>query len=481
MTTSIDAPTTKSVRWHDLDALRAIAMLLGIGLHAAMSFIPDANWVHDSQQHAGFGYLVAAIHGFRMPVFFLMSGFFTAMLWRRRGLPSMLKQRFRRVLLPLLGSMLIVLPLLILAFVTVGDMDKSDNMVDAAERGDIAALNAFNDDERDVNIIIDGSTALHAATAANQSESVAWLIENGADVNKLDSDGNTPLDIAEDKSYTAIALLLRENGGLTDQSTVYTQLTGTELFAHLWFLWHLWWLMIGFAIVVTILEWLPLKKLPSRAVLSPMRYVWLIPLTMIPFAFMEFPTIGPDTSTGLLPMPHVFGYYAIFFGFGALYYHYHDEAGEDTRNWKVTLPVGLFIVFPLALIVTFGAEENGATNWTVPALLVQAIYPWMMTFGLMGLFRHYFAEESKTMRYVSDSSYWLYLAHLPLIVAFQGIVLDWGLPAIFKYALICVVATATLLLAYEYLVRYRWLGTFLNGRRERPARLPAQALAQGTD
>ena len=37
-----------------------------------------------------------------MPVFFVLSGFFTAMFWRGRGLKSLLSHRFRRVLLPFL-------------------------------------------------------------------------------------------------------------------------------------------------------------------------------------------------------------------------------------------------------------------------------------------------------------------------------------------------------------------------------------------
>ena len=56
--------------------------------------------VQDSEQHEVFGIFFVVIHGFRMPVFFVMSGFFTAMLWRRRGLGSILKQRFLRVFLP---------------------------------------------------------------------------------------------------------------------------------------------------------------------------------------------------------------------------------------------------------------------------------------------------------------------------------------------------------------------------------------------
>jgi peptidoglycan/LPS O-acetylase OafA/YrhL len=82
-------------RRHDLDALRAIAMLLGIVLHAALSFAPIAWTVQDSRQSDFYYVLFACIHGFRMPLFFMLSGFFTAMLWRKRGLASLVKHRFK--------------------------------------------------------------------------------------------------------------------------------------------------------------------------------------------------------------------------------------------------------------------------------------------------------------------------------------------------------------------------------------------------
>jgi hypothetical protein len=40
--------------------------------------------------------LVALIHAFRMPVFFIVAGFFAAMLVQRRGRSGLLKHRFRR-------------------------------------------------------------------------------------------------------------------------------------------------------------------------------------------------------------------------------------------------------------------------------------------------------------------------------------------------------------------------------------------------
>ena len=101
---------------------------------------------------------------------------------------------------------------------------------------------------------------------------------------------------------------------------------------------------------------------------------------------------------------------------------------------------------------------------------MQAAYPWFITFGLMGLFRRYCPADNATMRYLSDSAYWLYLAHLPLIIAAQLAVKDWPIPALAKFLLIVTVVTAFLLWTYQTLVRYTWLGRFLNGPRARPAR-----------
>ena len=98
-------------RRHDLDALRAFAMLLGIALHTALSFIPSLPWsVQDTKQDGGFHMFFFAVHGFRMPLFFLLSGFFTAMLWQKRGLASLLMHRTKRILLPLLLGLVTVIP-----------------------------------------------------------------------------------------------------------------------------------------------------------------------------------------------------------------------------------------------------------------------------------------------------------------------------------------------------------------------------------
>ena len=123
-------------RRHDLDALRAFAMLLGIVLHGALAFIPGAWVVTDASVEGdgeAFALLTTAIHGFRMPVFFLMSGFFTAMLWRQRSLPAMVRHRAQRILLPLVIATFTVIPLIGVAWSYAAGASAVDGDAAAAE------------------------------------------------------------------------------------------------------------------------------------------------------------------------------------------------------------------------------------------------------------------------------------------------------------------------------------------------------------
>ena len=91
-----------------------------------------------------------------------------------------------------------------------------------------------------------------------------------------------------------------------------------------------------------------------------------------------------------------------------------------------------------------------------------------MIFGLMGLFRKWFSKENSNIRFVSDSSYWLYIAHLPLIQIIQFWVADWSFPGLIKLIFVCMIATVLLLLSYKYFIRYTVIGTLLNGNRYKP-------------
>jgi peptidoglycan/LPS O-acetylase OafA/YrhL len=154
-------------------------------------------------------------------------------------------------------------------------------------------------------------------------------------------------------------------------------------------------------------------------------------------------------------------YYGIFFGFGALYFDSDDNTGRLGRWWFLTLPLAVFVAFPVGIDTTFESPNRSVSA------IAQTIYVWAMAFCMIGLFRKFMSIENKTMRYISDSSYWLYVAHLPLVIWGQGLVRDWPISPFIKFFLVCGISTGLLLISYQTLVRYTWLGRLLNGPRTR--------------
>jgi glucan biosynthesis protein C len=108
-------------RYHALDALRATMMLLGLVLHSAVSYTArplGAAWpYHDPHTSPWFDLIVFFIHLFRMPVFFVVAGFFGALLYDRDGASGMARNRLRRVLAPLALGWVVLYPLTAAGFV----------------------------------------------------------------------------------------------------------------------------------------------------------------------------------------------------------------------------------------------------------------------------------------------------------------------------------------------------------------------------
>jgi peptidoglycan/LPS O-acetylase OafA/YrhL len=131
-------------------------------------------------------------------------------------------------------------------------------------------------------------------------------------------------------------------------------------------------------------------------------------------------------------------------------------------------------VFPIGYELSMGglgltSSDFLNSGWCRPlAIVLQVVYAWLMSFGLMGLFRNLCSQENRAMRYISDSSYWLYLAHLPLIIVAQAVMCSWQIPAFAKLILVCTLTSTLLLASYQLCVRYTAIGTLLNGPRKRP-------------
>ena len=99
-------------RFHAMDNLRALAMLAGVVFHAALAYSPLMHpiWpAADAGQSTIVDVVAWFLHMFRMPLFFVVAGYFAALLVARRGIGGLFRNRCARVLLPLVLFLPIVL------------------------------------------------------------------------------------------------------------------------------------------------------------------------------------------------------------------------------------------------------------------------------------------------------------------------------------------------------------------------------------
>ena len=111
----------KTERLHALDSLRAIMMMLGIVLHSSNTYVIadyGASWPLKDPGSTSLimDWLSSFIHAFRMPIFFVVAGFFASLLFHERSATKMIKNRVNRILLPFLIFVVVLWPLVMIGF-----------------------------------------------------------------------------------------------------------------------------------------------------------------------------------------------------------------------------------------------------------------------------------------------------------------------------------------------------------------------------
>ncbi len=111
---------TGADRLHHLDALRALTMLLILPAHALALIGMRGGW-NDVESS-----IFWLIHVFRLPLFFLVAGFFGALLLDARGPSTLLRNRALRIGVPLILGSALVAPLLTLELQGVSGLHRPD-------------------------------------------------------------------------------------------------------------------------------------------------------------------------------------------------------------------------------------------------------------------------------------------------------------------------------------------------------------------
>ena len=135
-------------------------------------------------------------------------------------------------------------------------------------------------------------------------------------------------------------------------------------------------------------------------------------------------------------------------------------------RWTLHLTISIIITVACLLIVGPSPDFSGhPTRFVAWYAGLYALGSWTWTFAIIGIALRFFSVERARMRYVADASYWIYIAHLPVVFLLQAalVTLPWHWSV--KFMLILAVALPVLFASYHVMVRRTVIGKVLNGRR----------------
>lgn len=387
--------TTLSERLHGLDALRGFALLLGVALHAAMSYLPGADvfWITSDSSPSmlvlpgGFHW----IHTFRMTLFFMLAGFFGRLALHRLGFGAFVRDRFKRIVLPLLSLWFPVLMAIILVIAWNAWLNNGGVMPEPEPQPALTVR----------NFPLTHLWFLYLLTIFY----AAMLLLRAA-FRTIDRGG---------RAQAALDIFVRVIGG----------------------------------------PWAPLVlALPAMLVLMSLPVWW-----------HWFGTPTPDMT--LIPNAAACVAYGLAFLGGWALHRQPVLLSALSRRWRLNLMIALAAsgtcFYQLGAISPAAPAGDDLATWGYAYAYVTASWAWSL--GLTGLALRFFDGHSPARRYLADASYWIYIVHLPLVMAAQVLASRYHAPWWLEYPLVLAGVLAVCLLTYQAFVRHGWIGAWLNGRR----------------
>lgn len=359
-------------------------MMLGVYLHAVCAYatMDHVWWFKDAQTGVAWDLQCLFIHVFRLPMFFVMCGFFAALLVGKRGLVGFFRNRATRIGVPLVLFGLVLMAIL------------------------------------------------------------------------------RPMDyLGEELGRTPDAL-----------SQVWVYVSHFRFLTPLTAM-HLWFLIVLLCLypLAPVLQFALAGRFGQRADAAFGRLV-ASPAAPLAMGAVTFLTLLPMHSgildtPGVVPPPRILAAYAVFFTFGWLLFRRRDLLSVfGGRAWHYLASALVFAAVNM-VFVKWQLDLRPAQSQTaiLGTAASGAVFCWLMIFALMGLFLRYANQANEWVRWISDSAYWIYLAHPVALFGMQLLLRDLHIAPLLKLELTLAPSLGILFASYEWMVRGRWLGWLLNG------------------
>ena len=210
------------------------------------------------------------------------------------------------------------------------------------------------------------------------------------------------------------------------------------------------------------------------------------PLLVVPLglvtAAMLLPYRGAQLLEGFIFFePHVpsLVYYGSFFVLGYLLRGF-PALFETAKRGAPAFGLAGAVLFALALYAShleYTAGPGGGVH--LAAALANGLCTWALVYFFIGMALRWFDYDATWILYASQSSYWVFLVHMPLVGLAGWWLARYDLPGVVKFSLVIAFVSAVCLLSYHYLVQRTWVSVFLNGRRF-SLPLPWKRIVSGT-
>ena len=407
-------------RYHGLDFVRAMAMMLGLVLHVCIFFMPADNYLWVAGEYSGDPanrWLLNFIHLFRMELFFLMAGFFAELVIMRKGFGNLVKDRTKRILIPFIIAVLFMVPLHY--FVTNVNGFYS------------STLDEYGFFERYKVLFFWGTFADKPIYDRTDILAHYWFMFYLLVIYIFHFMFRPVVDvILQMKALNQFwAFCLRHRYGVF--------LLGLVSLPFQYSLRDLFFPPSGYDVPVLDVAFYGLYYFAgvllfkSREQLKLLaKNCWFYFFISVPFYFLlDAPTKN--------------------FTYGA-------SVVSDITSWKISnfkyLHEGLFYGGWAKVVIAYG----------------RAITCWLMCFAFIGLAHRFLNKPNPTVRYLADSAYWVYWIHLPLTFGLSKAGQQFeSVNSLTKSYVILLVSTLIIYWSYNAFIRYSFLGDYFMGRRKK--------------
>lgn len=337
------------------DLLRVIMVLLLIAFHAGVSFTEteiDGWYYQDEHKNLIFDGVLAFIHCFRHPIFFMISGFVTDKMYKRYGAREVLKKRIYRLFIPFLIVALLFVPLTL-------DIFKQ--------------LNPYS--------------------------------TSPVDINELD--------------FT------------------YQSFTG-----YVWFLYYLVLYNIIHNVIIAFKLNLRMNNISQWTKI-------LFTSTIITLLLI---LSGKETMQGdysLLPSAFSMFSYLLFYLYGIHLARNEAQFNDIRKSSVLYFSLGTLFFTSFLIVKSYELKYNTELLWLNAILNTMASI--FYSLGGLGLAMKYYRKQLKIVRYISDSSYFVYLIHFPILMLLLLLTANTPYSAVTKFTFILI---ATLIISF--LINYLW-------------------------